>query len=113
MVEISIQEDIFKDYPTFRRGIVVARNTHNKGRSETLAAMLEETIADAGLGLSTRRDKLASALEKAGLVHSRRDRIDGRWIYYSVDRQAVDRLQRAAQRVVRSNAAPASSRPAG
>jgi ArsR family transcriptional regulator len=30
-------------------------------------------------------------LEKTGLVHSRRDRIDGRWIYYSVDRQAVDR----------------------
>jgi DNA/RNA-binding domain of Phe-tRNA-synthetase-like protein len=47
MVEIRIQEDIFKDYPTFRRGIVVARNAHNRGRSETLAAMLEETIADA------------------------------------------------------------------
>ncbi len=30
-------------------------------------------------------------LEKAGLVHSRRDRIDGRWIYYSVDRAAVAR----------------------
>lgn len=24
-------------------------------------------------------------LEKAGLVNSRRDRVDGRWIYYSVD----------------------------
>ncbi len=30
-------------------------------------------------------------LERAGLVHSRRDRIDGRWIYYSVDRDAVAR----------------------
>jgi len=30
-------------------------------------------------------------LEKAGLVHSRRDRVDGRWIYYSVDREAVGR----------------------
>lgn len=30
-------------------------------------------------------------LEKAGLVHSRRDRVDGRWIYYSVDRAAVAR----------------------
>jgi ArsR family transcriptional regulator len=29
------------------------------------------------------------ALEKAGLVHSRRDRADGRWIYYSVDRQTA------------------------
>ncbi len=30
-------------------------------------------------------------LEKAGLVHSRRDRADGRWIYYSVDRAAATR----------------------
>ena len=29
------------------------------------------------------------ALEKAGLVHSRRDRVDGRWVYYSVDREAA------------------------
>ena len=32
-------------------------------------------------------------LEKAGLVHSRRDRVDGRWIYYSVDREAAGRWQ--------------------
>jgi ArsR family transcriptional regulator len=31
------------------------------------------------------------ALEKAGLLHSRRDRVDGRWIYYSVDREAAGR----------------------
>ncbi len=30
-------------------------------------------------------------LEKTGLVHSRRDRVDGRWIYYSVDRTAATR----------------------
>lgn len=28
-------------------------------------------------------------LSEAGLVTSRRDRIDGRWIYYSVDRRAA------------------------
>lgn len=33
------------------------------------------------------------SLEKAGLVHSRRDRLDGRWIYYSVDRAAAGRWQ--------------------
>ncbi|MCB9420315.1 MAG: winged helix-turn-helix transcriptional regulator [Ardenticatenaceae bacterium] len=32
-------------------------------------------------------------LEKAGLVHSRRDRVDGRWIYYSVDREAAAHWQ--------------------
>jgi ArsR family transcriptional regulator len=29
-------------------------------------------------------------LEKAGLVESRRDMIDGRWIYYSVNRESID-----------------------
>ena len=33
------------------------------------------------------------ALEKAGLIHSRRDRVDGRWIYYSVDRAAAAQWQ--------------------
>lgn len=33
------------------------------------------------------------ALEGCGLVRSRRDRIDGRWIYYSVDRDAAARWQ--------------------
>jgi ArsR family transcriptional regulator len=32
-------------------------------------------------------------LSETGLVTSRRDRIDGRWIYYSVDRQAAARWQ--------------------
>lgn len=32
-------------------------------------------------------------LSKAGLVHSRRDRIDGRWIYYAVDKEAVARYR--------------------
>jgi len=30
-------------------------------------------------------------LSKAGLVHSRRDTVDGRWIYYSVHQDAVNR----------------------
>lgn len=33
-------------------------------------------------------------LSEAGLVSSRRDRIDGRWIYYSVDRGAAARWQK-------------------
>jgi ArsR family transcriptional regulator len=32
-------------------------------------------------------------LSKAGLVHSRRDTVDGRWIYYSVDEDAASRWQ--------------------
>lgn len=32
-------------------------------------------------------------LSDTGLITSRRDRVDGRWIYYSVDRQAAARWQ--------------------
>ena len=32
-------------------------------------------------------------LSDTGLITSRRDRIDGRWIYYSVDREAAARWQ--------------------
>lgn len=32
-------------------------------------------------------------LSKAGLVNSRRDTADGRWIYYSIDEDAVTRWQ--------------------
>lgn len=28
-------------------------------------------------------------LEKVGLIHSRRDQIDGRWIYYAVNRENI------------------------
>jgi ArsR family transcriptional regulator len=34
-----------------------------------------------------------SVLRKVGLVNSRRDVIDGRWIYYAVDQQTVTRWQ--------------------
>jgi ArsR family transcriptional regulator len=30
-------------------------------------------------------------LREAGLIHSRQDAADGRWIYYSVDKEAVER----------------------
>ena len=30
-------------------------------------------------------------LREAGLIHSRQDAADGRWIYYSVDQEAVER----------------------
>ena len=46
MVEIRIQQDIFGEFPTFRRGIVVATNAHNKGHSGILEAKLNEAIAD-------------------------------------------------------------------
>jgi len=48
MIAIRIHEDIFKDYQTFRRGIVVARNVDNKGPSRGLEKRLAQAIAEAG-----------------------------------------------------------------
>ena len=45
MTEIRIHQTIFNNYPTFRRGIVVAKNIHNHGHSKELEAMLNQAIA--------------------------------------------------------------------
>jgi ArsR family transcriptional regulator, arsenate/arsenite/antimonite-responsive transcriptional repressor len=34
-----------------------------------------------------------TALRKAGLVDAERDAVDGRWIYYSINRKALDELK--------------------
>ena len=47
MAEIRIQEKIFEAYPTFRRGIVVAKQMQNSGHSGELEVMLREVIAEA------------------------------------------------------------------
>ena len=47
MVEIQVQERIFVKYPTFRRGIVIARNIQNGGQSEALKALLNEAVTEA------------------------------------------------------------------
>jgi DNA/RNA-binding domain of Phe-tRNA-synthetase-like protein len=47
MTEVRIHQKILEEYPTFRRGIVVATGMHNHGHSEKLEAMLNEAIAQA------------------------------------------------------------------
>jgi DNA/RNA-binding domain of Phe-tRNA-synthetase-like protein len=47
MVEIRVQERIFEKYPTFRRGIVIARNIQNHGQSEALKSFLDEAVTEA------------------------------------------------------------------
>jgi lysyl-tRNA synthetase class 2 len=47
MTEIRIDPKIFKKYPTFRRGIVIARNMDNQGPFRELEDMLGEAIAQA------------------------------------------------------------------
>ncbi len=47
MIEIHIHEAIFKMYPAFRRGIVIAQNIHNQGHSVELEALLSQAVADA------------------------------------------------------------------
>lgn len=47
MAEVRVHEEVFEAYPTFRRGIVVAKQMKNSGRSEELEAMLKKVIAEA------------------------------------------------------------------
>jgi DNA/RNA-binding domain of Phe-tRNA-synthetase-like protein len=47
MLEIRVQERIFEKYPTFRRGIVIARNIQNGGQAEALKALLNEAVTEA------------------------------------------------------------------
>jgi len=47
MPEIRIAEKIFEQYPTFRRGIVIARNIDNQGHSGELEDILKDAVAAA------------------------------------------------------------------
>lgn len=47
MAEIRVHKEVFEVYPSFRRGIVVAKQMQNSGHSEELEAMLKKVIAEA------------------------------------------------------------------
>ncbi len=47
MPEIRIHARIFEQYPTFRRGIVIAKNMDNRGHSRELEDTLQHAIAQA------------------------------------------------------------------
>ena len=47
MIETRIHKDIFLKYPTFRRGIVLAKKIHNRDPSEALDTALNKAIAEA------------------------------------------------------------------
>jgi lysyl-tRNA synthetase class 2 len=47
MTQIRIHAKLFEEYPTFRRGIVIAKNMDNQGPSRELEDLLNQTIAQA------------------------------------------------------------------
>ena len=47
-MEVRVEERIFKNFPLFRRGIVVASGIQNQGASEELQTLLEEAVVAAG-----------------------------------------------------------------
>ncbi len=49
MTKIRIDNKIFTDYPSFRRGIVIARNIDNQGHARELAESLNQVVAQAAL----------------------------------------------------------------
>lgn len=63
-----------------------------------LALMQGETCNCEMVGLLSLPQNLIShhlrQLRQAGLILARRDEVDRRWIYYAVDREALERVQR-------------------
>jgi len=47
-MEVKVDERIFKDFPLFRRGIVVASGIQNQGGSKELETLLNEAVESAG-----------------------------------------------------------------
>lgn len=89
---------LIEDEPTVEEASLMLKALSEPNRLRIFAALMTGDSCNNEL-----RDKLGLApnllshhlrtLEKVGLVHSRRDRVDGRWIYYSVDHDAVGRWQ--------------------
>jgi DNA/RNA-binding domain of Phe-tRNA-synthetase-like protein len=48
IMEVKVDERIFKDFPLFRRGIVVASGIQNQGDSKELETLLNEAVESAG-----------------------------------------------------------------
>jgi hypothetical protein len=47
MTDIRIAPQIFEDHPTFRRGIVIAKNINHQGHSAALEDLLKGAIEQA------------------------------------------------------------------
>jgi len=47
MLEVRIHEGVFDAYPSFRRGIVIAKDIDNQGHSEELESLLQQAITQA------------------------------------------------------------------
>jgi len=68
MIEIRINEAIFKEYPAFRRGIVVATQMNNNGVASELDNMLQEAVKEANLrSLDLSKDYRITAWNEAHL----------------------------------------------
>jgi DNA/RNA-binding domain of Phe-tRNA-synthetase-like protein len=66
MSEIRIQPRIFEEYPTFRRGIVIAKNLNNQDHSQQLEDMLNRAISRAAQApVDLKTDPLATAWNDA------------------------------------------------
>ncbi len=66
MTEIRIHPKIFEDFPSFRRGIVIARNMDNQGHSSRLEELLERAIDRAAQQpIDLKSDPLAMAWNEA------------------------------------------------
>ena len=92
-LESTLPTDIAID-----EAVVVLKALADPKRLRILAALLEgdtcncELVEQLGLPANLLSHHL-KVLSEVGLVNARRDRIDGRWVYYAIDRAAAARWQ--------------------
>ena len=66
MTKIRIHPKIFEDYPSFRRGIVIAKNLDNQDHSQELEEMLNRAVSRAAQApIDLKTDPLATAWNDA------------------------------------------------
>jgi len=85
--------------PTLEQAAALSKALSDPNRLRILDALMQGASCNCELNeqLGLPPNLLSHHLRilwEAGLIDSRRDVIDGRWIYYSVDRAAVTRWQR-------------------
>lgn len=93
LLELTASPEIASD-----EAVVVLKALADPKRLRILAALMDgdtcncELVERLGLPANLLSHHL-KVLSEVGLVNARRDRIDGRWVYYAVDRAAAARWQ--------------------
>jgi len=91
-----MDEELPMAKPIMTQAVTVLKALADSNRLHILDRLMESASCNCELneqlGLSANLlSHHLRVLREAGLIRSRQDAVDGRWIYYSVDKEAVER----------------------